>query len=102
MKAKDKLKKWMEKNIPAEKTYTSLLFKCKVDIEELYVQGYTQNQILKYLNEAHNIQTTQQNLSLFISRHINEADTKDIKTNNDESKKESKFDELDKKFSHLL
>ena len=102
MKAKDKLKKWMEKNIPAEKTYTSLLFKCKEDIEELYVQGYTQNQILKYLNEAHNIQTTQQNLSLFISRHINEVDTKDIKTNNDESKKESKFDELDKKFSHLL
>lgn len=73
MKTNTKLQKWMEKNIPVEKAPTSILYKFKDDIKELYSKGYTQNQILQYLDEEHNIQTTQQNLSVFINRHINKS-----------------------------
>ena len=89
--------------MPVEKVPTSILYEFKDEIRELYDRGYTQNQILQYLDEMHDVQTTQQNLSLFINRHIaNESNTKEVRTSDDEIKKENKFDELDKKFSHLL
>ncbi len=101
MKAKDKLKIWMEKNIPEKKTYSSILFEHKDEIEELYVNGYTQKQILQFLNEIFGIKTTRQNLDGFINRHINKEEA--IKqTGQKKPEKKDKFSELDKKYSHLL
>ena len=71
--AKIKLQKWMERNTLERKKYSSILFKHKDEIEELYCRGYTQKQILKFLDEMSGIKTTRQNLSGFINRHINKS-----------------------------
>ena len=101
MKAKDKLKIWMEKNIHEKKTYSSILFEHKGEIEELYKRDYTQKQILQFLNEMFGIKTTRQNLDGFINRHINKEETMK-QTEQKKPEIKDKFSELDKKYSHLL
>jgi hypothetical protein len=97
----NKLKKWMEKNKPGE-NHTSFLHSHLEEIRELLKNGYTQNQIVQFLRDVHNVETTRQNLSFFLKRHLLSKKIVDRKKEIDINKDKDKFDELDKKFGHLV
>lgn len=61
-----KLEKWLEKNKPLKKK--SNLYEFESDILKMIELNYTQNQIRECLKDVHGIETTQQNLSVFIKK----------------------------------
>ena len=103
MKKSKKLESWIAKNQPNEK-FSSVLMHHKDEIQFLYENNYSQNQILNFLDEAYQIKTTQQNLSNFIIRHIENknASTKKTAKKDEKNIQKSKFDEIDKKFGGLV
>ena len=67
-----KLESWIAKNKPARKI--SKLEKYQEEINMLVAQNYTQKQICKYLFEVYNIETTRENLSMYLKRRKNKSD----------------------------
>jgi len=81
-----------KKKHKADQQVFSKLFKYKKEIEELLKDNYSQAQIINFLS-LNDVKTTQQNLSVFIRRHLQIFKEKSEK---------KVVDDLTDKFKHLL
>lgn len=62
-----KLENFMEKTTPSRKPKKELLKQYREDFIELYVKGYTLQQIVIYVKETYRIKTSRQTISEIIN-----------------------------------